>query len=172
MEPVKDNQTVTPEGESVKPRIDGLVSHPLRPIEDARGEVIEVFRPSWGLSPDPLVFINQVSIRPGKVKGWNLHRKQEDRIYVCRGTMQWAFYDHRPDSPTFELLNVFIISERNRALLIIPRGVFHAAKNVGQNEAIFINMPTRAYDHADPDVRRLPIPNDLIPFTFDQTQDW
>ena len=172
METVKDKQTVTPEGESVKPRIEGVVIHPLRPIEDERGEIIEVFRPSWGLSPDPLVFVNQSSIRPGKVKGWGVHKKHEDRIYICRGTMQWALYDLRSDSPTYELLNVFTLSERNRALLIIPRGVFHAVKNVGQNEAIFINMPTRPYDHADPDEHRLPLHNDLIPFSFGETPGW
>lgn len=172
MKPVKDKQTVTSEGESIKPRIEGLVIHPLRPHEDERGELVEVFRPSWGLSPDPLVYVYQASVRPGKAKGWIVHEKQEDRIYICRGTLQWAFYDFRPDSPTYEMLNVFTFSERNRALLITPRGVFHAVKNVGQNEAVFINMPTRPYDHADPDKRRLPLHNDLIPYPFDESPGW
>lgn len=39
------------------------------------------------------------------------------------------------------------VGERNRAMLIIPRGVYHAVQNVGGTDAYFINLPTRAYDH-------------------------
>lgn len=172
MEPKKDAQTVTPEGKSVKKKIDGLIIHPLILHEDERGGLMEGYNPAWNINPDPLVYVYQTSIRPGKVKGWVVHKKQEDRIFPCLGTMQWAFYDDRPNSPTYKLLNIFTLSERNRALFITPRGVFHAVKNVGDNEAIFINMPTRPYDHADPDKYRLPLKNDLIPFSFEQSQGW
>jgi dTDP-4-dehydrorhamnose 3,5-epimerase len=39
-------------------------------------------------------------------------------------------------------------------------------------EAFFINMPTRAYDHADPDKYRVPVKNALIPFAFDDGPGW
>jgi dTDP-4-dehydrorhamnose 3,5-epimerase len=68
------------------------------------------------------------------------------------------------------MLNVFTLSERNRKLLVIPHGVFHAARNIGETEAVFVNMPNRAYDHADPDKYRLPLKNDYIPFDFDSEQ--
>ncbi len=64
-------------------------------------------------------------------------------------------------------MNVFTITERNRALVVIPRFVFHARQNVGETEAAFVNMPSRPYDHANPDKYRLPLKNDLIPFSFD-----
>jgi dTDP-4-dehydrorhamnose 3,5-epimerase len=86
--------------------------------------------------------------------------------------VRWALYDHRPESPTYKLLNIFTFSERNRALLVIPRGVFHAVQNIGQTEAMVISLPTRLYDHADPDKYRLPIKNDLIPFAFDDGPGW
>jgi len=60
-----------------------------------------------------------------------------------------------------------VVSERNRALVVFPQGVYHAIQNIGESEATFVNMPTRAYDHADPDKYRLPIRNDLIPYAFD-----
>jgi dTDP-4-dehydrorhamnose 3,5-epimerase len=44
--------------------------------------------------------------------------------------------------------------------------VYHGLQNVGLVDAVFINMPTRPYDHADPDKFRLPLTNDLIPFDF------
>jgi hypothetical protein len=35
-----------------------------------------------------------------------------------------------------------------RTLFNIPIGVFHAVKNMAYTEAVFINMPTRPYNHA------------------------
>ena len=55
---------------------------------------------------------------------------------------------------------------------MIPKGVFHAVQNLGQTEAVFINLPTRAYNHEDPDKYRLPLKNDLIPFSFDDGRGW
>jgi dTDP-4-dehydrorhamnose 3,5-epimerase len=63
-------------------------------------------------------------------------------------------------------LNKFTVTERNRSLVVIPRGVYHALENVGNGEAVFINLPTRAYNHENPDKYRLPLKNPLIPFDF------
>jgi dTDP-4-dehydrorhamnose 3,5-epimerase len=50
--------------------------------------------------------------------------------------------------------------------MVMPAGVWHAVENVGTEEAIMINFPTRPYNHADPDKRRLPIDSPEIPFEF------
>ena len=171
-EPVKDLQTVTPDGRSVKPMIHGVIVH-RRPLqEDERGEIVEVYRPSWGLHPDPLVYVYQISVRPGAVRGWVVHRDQDDRVFLSRGTLRWALYDDRQDSPTHRMLNVITVSERNRALIVIPRGVYHGVQNIGEKEATFLNMPTKPYHHEDPDKYRLPLKNDLIPFAFDDMPGW
>jgi len=172
VEPLKDKQMVTADGESVLPRIHGVVIRRALPIEDKRGEIVEMYRPSWGLHPDPLVYIYQISLRVGAVKGWVAHKRQEDRIFMSQGVVRWALFDDRQDSPTHKLLNTLTFSERNRTLLIIPRGVYHAVQNIGAVEAVFINMPSRAYDHADPDKYRLPTKNALIPFAFDDGPGW
>jgi dTDP-4-dehydrorhamnose 3,5-epimerase len=44
--------------------------------------------------------------------------------------------------------------------------VYHAVQNIGIVDAVFINMPTRPYDHGDPDKLRLPLKNGLIPYSF------
>lgn len=165
----KDPQLATPDGNLVGPRIHGMSFRRLTPVEDERGDITELFHPGWNFSPDPLVFVYRVNLRPGMVRGWVVHRKQEDRIAVTDGVMTWAFFDDRPESPTYKLLNVFTFSERTRTLFNIPVGVFHAVKNTGDREAIFINMPNRPYNHADPDKYRLPLKNDLIPFDFSRT---
>ena len=65
-----------------------------------------------------------------------------------------------------------MVSERSRALFVIPQGVWHAVKNIGHTDAYFINLPTRPYSHEDPDKFRLPLRNDRIPFAFDDKPGW
>ena len=101
-------------------------------------------------------------------------RRQWDRSGVLAGGLFIALYDDRRDSPTYRLLNVFTVTERNRALVVIPSFVFHALQNVGETAAAFVNMPTKPYDHVNPDKYRLPLKNDLIPFSFDdgESETW
>ena len=162
----KDVQTVDAEGRSVRPVIDGVRVRPLATLPDDRGTVCELFDPAWGVHPDPLVYVYQVSIRPGAVKGWVVHRKQDDRISTLFGTIQVVLYDDREGSSTRGMVNEMFFGEHNRALFTIPAGVYHAVRNVGTTDAVFVNMPTRPYDHADPDKYRLPLDNDLIPFRW------
>ena len=164
--PRPDTATVTPDGTPLTPRIDGVVLRYQRPIEDRRGEVLEVYRPSWGLHEDPLVYVYQVRVRPGAIKGWVKHDVQADRLFLISGALRWALYDDRPGSPTEGLVNDLVLSDRAPALLIIPRGVWHAVQNVGAADAIFLNMPTQPYDHAAPDKVRLPLRTPRIPFDF------
>jgi dTDP-4-dehydrorhamnose 3,5-epimerase len=165
--PRPDAATVTPDGTPLTPRIDGVVLRYQRPIEDRRGEVLEVYRPSWGVDDEPLVYVYQVRIRPGAIKGWVRHDIQADRLFMITGALRWGLYDDRPGSPTHGQVNDVVLSERAPALLIIPRGVWHAVQNIGTADAIFINMPTRPYDHAAPDKVRLPLRTARIPFDFD-----
>ncbi|HUQ18453.1 MAG TPA: hypothetical protein VM099_02475 [Gemmatimonadaceae bacterium] len=168
----KDEQTVTPEGAPVKAGIEGVRMRRLITHEDERGEICEIFHFDWGVSDKPLVYVYQTVVRPGKVKGWIVHRNQDDRIFASLGVMQWALYDDRSDSPTYKRLQVFSVGERSRTLFVIPRGVFHAVKNIGRTDAYFVNMPTAPYKHTDPDKYRLPLENDMIPFSFEETGGW
>lgn len=172
MDLVKDKQTVTSDGEPVGPTIHDVLMRRLRAIEDKRGDITEMFNPAWGLSPEPMVFAYQVTIRPGAVRGWEMHKQQFDRIFISQGSMRWALYDYRPDSPTYKMLNVFVVSELNRTLMIVPPGVIHAVQNIGQKDAMFANFPTRPYDHQNPDKYRFPLKNDVIPFNFDDGPGW
>ena len=166
LSPVQDVQTVTADGERVGRRIDGLVIRRCPTMEDERGDLVEVFRGEWGVHPAPLVYVYAVTMAPGSIRGWVMHRKQDDRIFVHRGPLQWAFYDDRPDSPTRGLLNKFTWSEMNRVLFVIPAGVYHAVKNVGPHDGLIINMPSRPDDHADPDRYRLSLSHEKIPYPF------
>jgi hypothetical protein len=81
--PVKDRQTVSPEGEPISRRIAGVIVH-RRPLqEDERGELVEIYSPEWGIHSQPLVCAYFVSIRPNQVKGWVLHTCRMIACFFC-----------------------------------------------------------------------------------------
>ncbi len=168
-QPVKDLPTVTPEGERLGPRIDGVVVRRAITQTDERGTVCEILNPAWSVHPIPLAYVYQFTIRPGKIKGWHIHRLHDDRIFVSRGEVKVVLYDSRADSPTHGLVNEIFRTGLDRDLMVIPAGVYHAHQNLGSEEALFISMPTRAYNHGDPDVYRLPVDNDVIPYRFEDS---
>lgn len=167
---IKDPQTVTSAGERLQPIIDGVVIRPAITHSDERGEICEIYNPAWGIASDPLVYVYAASVRPGRVKGWVYHKSQSDRMFVLLGFLKIVLFDLRPDSPTKGVLNEIFLSERNRGLLFIPAEVAHAVQNIGQTDAVFINMPDRPYNHADPDKYRLS--RDRVPYDFDKGPGW
>ncbi len=161
-----DAQTVTPEGRPVQELLDGVRVRPATMQIDERGSVCEMYNPAWGFTDEPLVYVYETRIRPGWIKGWVLHLEQDDRLFFSIGHVKVVLYDARSDSPTFGRLNVHYFGEANRALLRIPAGVYHAVQNIGQQDVVFVNMPTRPYRHEQPDKYRLPLDTPEIPYTF------
>lgn len=168
----KDSQTVTSEGRRLDRFIDGVIVRPAVTHEDERGEITEIYNPAWGITDMPLVYVYQALLRPGKVKGWVYHEKQDDRMMVSAGFLKLVLYDMRKDSPTHGMLNEITMTERNRKLVVIPHHVVHAVQNIGTCDAVFINMPTRPYQHADPDKFRIDMDSGQIPYTFDPRPGW
>ena len=162
----KLEQSVTSEGERVDPLIDGVVVRQATTHPDERGTVCEVYNPAWGLSSEPLVYVYQITIRPHQVKGFVLHRTYSDRLFFSFGTVKVVLYDDREGSSTRGMLNELHFGDHNRAHLVIPPGVWHAMKNVGTTDVIFVNCPTKPYNHEDPDKWALPPDSDQIPYTF------
>ena len=168
----KDTQTVTSNGQRVMPLISGVVIQPSATHVDERGTLCEILSPHRPPHPAPLVYVYQFTIRPGKIKGWHVHHLHDDRIFISQGHVKVVLYDDRPASPTYGMVNEIYRSETDRTLMVIPAYVFHAHQNIGSSDALFISMPTRPYRHDDPDVHRLPIDTDQIPYKFDARQGW
>jgi dTDP-4-dehydrorhamnose 3,5-epimerase len=168
----QDVQTVSADGEPVAPLIDGVLLRPQITQVDERGTLCEILDPRWDIPDAPIVYVYQFTIRPGKAKGWHVHRLHDDRIFISRGELKVVLYDDRSDSPTHGMINEIYRSELRRSLMVIPRGVFHAHLNVGTTDALLISMPTRGYDHSNPDVFRLPLDTDAIPYRFEESIGW
>jgi dTDP-4-dehydrorhamnose 3,5-epimerase len=171
-EPVQDNATVTSSGESLGALPHGLKFHPVPTHLDERGAVCELFDLRWNWHPDPIVFVYSFTIRPGKIKGWGMHKQHEDRYFVLFGEMEVVMYDGRPDLPTSGTVSRVVLSHYNRGLMNIPAGVWHANRNLGHNDVVVVNFPTIPYDHSNPDKYRLPLDTDQIPYKFDAGSGW
>ncbi len=163
---VRDSQTVTPEGQPMRRLTEGVVIRDVQTHSDERGSVFEVFDTRWPSHPDPLVFAYCFTIRPGIVKGWNLHKEHEDRYFLLQGELELVLFDPRPESSTCGEVCRIVLSEQSRRLVNIPKYVWHADYNIGSQDALVVNFPTRPYDHANPDKYRLPIDTPLIPYGF------
>jgi dTDP-4-dehydrorhamnose 3,5-epimerase len=164
---IKDRQTVTVEGNSVQQLIEGVVIQRRITHTDDRGALCEILGPHNPVNDAPIVYVYQFTIRPGKCKGWHIHYLHDDRIFLSQGTVKVVLYDNRAESPTFGKINEIYRTELDRTVMVIPRNVFHAHENIGTSDALFVSMPTRAYHHAEPDVYRLPLDTDKIPYKFE-----
>jgi dTDP-4-dehydrorhamnose 3,5-epimerase len=163
---VKDGQTVSKDGKSLRRLTEGVLLRDLPVHADDRGSVMEMFDPRWNWHPDPIVFTYCFTIRPGYVKGWNLHKLHEDRYCLLQGEMELVLYDPRPESTTCGEVCKIVLTANQRRIVNVPRNVWHADHNIGSTDLLVVNFPTTAYDHADPDKYRLPIDSDLIPHKF------
>ncbi len=94
---IRDVATVRQDGESLQQVVDGVKFREAVTHVDERGSVVELYDPRWDWHPEPLVFAYSFTIRPGFVKGWNLHREHEDRYFVLQGELQLILYDVRPE---------------------------------------------------------------------------
>lgn len=162
----KDGQLIKKDGKPVIPLIEGVSFKSLPTHSDARGSVVEVYDSRWDWHPDPLVFVYSFSIKPGFVKGWNLHKLHEDRYMILQGEMELVLYDPRPESSTYGQVNCIVLSDKDRRIVNVPINVWHADYNIGTQDVVVVNMPTTPYDHENPDKYRLPIDSPLIPYSF------
>jgi dTDP-4-dehydrorhamnose 3,5-epimerase len=170
IQPRQDVQTVTPEGEPVAPLIHGVVISPAVTHVDGRGTLCEILNER--VHSAPIVYVYQFTIRPGMAKGWHVHRLHDDRIFLSQGTLKVVLYDDRRESPTYGMVNEIHRSEFQRNVMVIPAHVYHAHQNIGATDAFCISMPTRRYDHANPDVYRLPLDTDYIPYKLVKRDGW
>jgi dTDP-4-dehydrorhamnose 3,5-epimerase len=136
--------------------IQGVKFRTIRPVPHEDGMLTEVARMAWEELDQPIVQVHITSTYAGRVRAWGLHRWSTDRLFVVRGLVSIVVYDGRVDSPTMGVCNEIRLSERNPGLIVIPPHLYHGWKNIGEDEAFMINMPSNQYVHEEPDALDLP----------------
>jgi len=147
--------------------IHGVATRALAAHTDRRGSLLELLSTRDG-PVEPIVHVYQVSAEIGSVRAWVYHRRQVDRLAFTQGRFRIVLCDIRPDSPTRNMLNVFVLGRERPTLLRIPPYVIHGVQNIGGEAAGFVNMPTMPYRADDPDKCRLDPDDKRIPFSFDE----
>ena len=123
---------------------------PLWP--DDRGYFLEVARLGHGLPAEFSSASTQVSASfsyPGTIKAFHYHARQTDLWVPCRGMLQVALCDLREDSPSHGRRNTFYIGQLRPWQLLIPPGVAHGYKVIGDSAAMLVYVTDRHYDPSD-----------------------
>ena len=126
--------------------IDGVIWKPLKKYHDPRGWLLELFRHDE-LPPEFHPVMAYISMtEPGIARGPHEHADQAD-CFCFLGPSNFKIYlwDNRPNSATFGNKQTDLVGEDKPMLLVIPAGIVHAYKNVGDSQGIVFNCPNRLY---------------------------
>ncbi|MFS8579567.1 MAG: dTDP-4-dehydrorhamnose 3,5-epimerase family protein, partial [Novibacillus thermophilus] len=74
--------------------------------------------------------------------------------------------DMREDSRTFKETNVFYMGEENPSVLLIPRGVAHGYRVLGNEPLTIVYLTTQSYSPDAPDEYRIPWNDPEINFNW------
>jgi dTDP-4-dehydrorhamnose 3,5-epimerase len=158
----KDRATVTAQGVALEAPIDGVIAHKPPLHADHRGALVEMFTTPEFWKAD-FAYAYQTSIRPGMLKGWYAHEKKLDRYHLVSGELLVLLYDDREGSPTRGCFQKLVLSEATFRQVLIPPLVWHLSLNVGQGDAILVNLPSTHYNHESPDRFHISIDSGDIP---------
>ena len=131
--------------------IEGVRFRLVRPVSHKQGHLTEAFRRDWEITDAPIAQVNLTVTFPGQVRAWGIHQATIDRLFAASGSLCIVCYDGRQGSPTFGKINEFFLGGRNQGVIVIPPLVYHGWKNIGDDEAAIVSMPSCVYDHEQPD---------------------
>jgi dTDP-4-dehydrorhamnose 3,5-epimerase len=132
--------------------IHGVRIEPIALWPDDRGHFMEVLRVGRGLAGGYHAETIQVSAtmtHPAVVKAFHYHLQQYDCWTVVKGMLQVALVDLRRASPTFGRRNTIYVGDLRPWQILIPPGVAHGYKVIGQEAAVLVYVTSRFYDPAD-----------------------
>jgi dTDP-4-dehydrorhamnose 3,5-epimerase len=119
---------------------------------DDRGYFLEVIRATQGLAQGFTPAEMQVSAAlsyPGTIKAFHFHRHQTDLWVPAGGMFQVALVDLRPESKTFGTKNTFYVGALRPWQILIPPGVGHGYKVIGESAGMLVYVTNRFYDPED-----------------------
>jgi dTDP-4-dehydrorhamnose 3,5-epimerase len=132
--------------------IDGVRLHPYALWPDDRGYFLEVIRIGQGPGADFNPATTQVSAAlsyPGTIKAFHFHKHQTDLWAPASGMFQVALVDLREDSKTFGVKNTMYLGALRTWQVLIPPGVGHGYKVIGDTPGMLVYVTNRLYDPQD-----------------------
>ena len=132
--------------------IDGVQVSPVALWPDDRGYFLEVIRMRQGLAahfPPETTQVSAALSYPGTIKAFHFHKHQTDLWVPAAGMLQITLLDLRPNSPTFGLKNTLYAGTLRPWQVLIPPGVGHGYKVIGEAPAMLVYVTNRIYNPQD-----------------------
>lgn len=126
--------------------ITGVEVRNLSKHVDERGWLAEVFRHDE-LDGQYLPRMSYISVTlPGVTRGPHEHADQADLFcFIGPSNFKLRLWDNRESSDTYGNVRTLYVGEDNPKIVIVPKGVVHAYKNVGCTPGLVINCPNRLF---------------------------
>lgn len=148
--------------------IKGVEIKPFALWPDDRGYFLEVARFGQGLVAEFPSATTQVSAAlnyPGIIKAFHYHRFQTDYWVPAAGLLQIALVDLRRGSATYGKKNTVYAGSLRPWQLLIPPGVAHGYKVIGEQPSVLIYITNRSYDPKDEG--RIPYDDSAIAYDWE-----
>jgi len=102
----------------------------------------------------------------GTMKGFHVHKKQDDLWFMATGKAMIVLHDIREGSPTKGETQTIFAGQNDYKLVIIPVGVVHGYKVLSEEPVILFYHTTQPYNASDPDERVIPLNDPAINFDW------
>ena len=132
--------------------IDGVRLRAYDVWPDDRGYFLEVIRMNQGLAaafPPETTQVSAALSYPGTIKAFHFHQHQTDLWVPMLGMFQVALVDLRPNSPTFGVKNTMYAGALHPWQILVPPGVGHGYKVIGEGAAMLVYVTNRLYNPQD-----------------------
>lgn len=119
---------------------------------DDRGYFLEIARLGEGLVsrfPSESTQISAAVNYPGIIKAFHYHRFQTDYWVPVAGLLQVVLVDLRTNSNTFGAKNTIYVGALRPWQLLIPPGVAHGYKVIGEQPSTLVYVTNRTYNPKD-----------------------
>jgi dTDP-4-dehydrorhamnose 3,5-epimerase len=132
--------------------IEGVRINPFPLWPDDRGYFLEIARLGQGLVADFPTTTTQISAAlnyPGIIKAFHYHKFQTDYWVPSAGLLQVVLVDLRRGSKTYAAKNTLYVGALRPWQILIPPGVAHGYKVIGEQPSVLVYVTNRTYDPKD-----------------------
>ncbi|HEY6120406.1 MAG TPA: dTDP-4-dehydrorhamnose 3,5-epimerase family protein [Pyrinomonadaceae bacterium] len=126
--------------------ISGVLVRDLQKFQDERGWLAELFRQDT-MPEEFYPAMAYVSLtEPGVTRGPHEHVYQADFFcFLGPSNFKLRMWDQRRESKTFNNVMTLTVGIDNPKSVLVPVGVVHAYRNIGNTPGMVINCPNRLY---------------------------
>ena len=126
--------------------IEGVEVRALKKFLDHRGWLCELFRKDE-LRDELFPQMAYCSLTyPGISRGPHAHHHQTDIFcFLGPGNFEVRLWDNRELSPTYKNMQIIYAGKDNPLVVIVPPGVVHGYKVIGNEPGLVFNCPNKLY---------------------------